>query len=142
MLKLNNYITAALITTILILSGTETYAATTRSSDQKSEIYKVPSNESNFNKIITSQKIVVVDFYADWCNPCRRLQPVFEQVAREMKGSVTFVKINVDQFPNLKKKYHASPIPTVILFKDGKEIQRRVGACDARTLKSFISGAH
>lgn len=143
MLNLKKYITT-LTAAALVLGGMQSLAAATHSKGsgyQKADVLKVPSNDSNFNKILSSKKVVIVDFYAEWCNPCRRFLPVFEQVAREMKGSVTFVKVNVDHLPNIRKKYQAASIPTIILFKDGKEIERRVGGCDAKTLKAFINTA-
>lgn len=82
--------------------------------------------------------VVVVDFYADWCQPCKQLAPVFEKLSVEMEDSVVFVKLNVNNSGNLLKDYKVQSIPTVILFKDGVEVARNVGFMDLNTFRAFI----
>lgn len=97
-------------------------------------------DDSNFEATIANG-VTIVDFYAEWCPPCRKFGPVFEQVAKEMSGTLTFAKANVDSIPKNSKKYQVASIPCIILFKDGKEVKRRVGVSDAATLKEFIQSA-
>jgi|TARA_B100001971_G_C18045284_1_gene459855 thioredoxin 1 len=84
-------------------------------------------SDQEFNEIIKNgHKLVVVDFFAEWCMPCLMLSPVIEELAEEMK-EVKFVKINVDDNKELAGKYQVSSIPCLILFKDGKEVERLIG---------------
>lgn len=80
---------------------------------------------------------VLVDFYADWCGPCRALAPVLEQLAQETQG-VRIVKVNVDQAPSLAAQYRVSAIPTLILFNQGKPVQRMTGLMTKEELKRAL----
>ena len=82
--------------------------------------------EKNFNAAI-EKGVVIVDFWATWCRPCLMQAPIFEEAAKEMKGKVTFLKIDVDKAKNVAAKYRISSIPTLIVFKDGKEVTRTMG---------------
>ncbi len=84
---------------------------------------------------------VVVDFWAEWCGPCRAMAPFFERVAGEMEPAVRFLKLDTDQAPELSARYGIRGIPTTIVFKGGKESARRVGAMDATTLRSWVGAA-
>jgi thioredoxin 1 len=81
---------------------------------------------------------VLVDFYADWCGPCRALAPILEQLAQEAQG-VRIVKVNVDQAPNLAAQYRVSAIPTLILFNQGKPVQRMTGLMTKEELKRALA---
>jgi len=82
-------------------------------------------NETNFDTTI-AEGVTIVDFYADWCGPCRMLSPVMDELAKELEG-VTVGKVNVDESQNIAAKFGISAIPAVILFKDGTEMKRFVG---------------
>jgi len=82
----------------------------------------------DFNELINnSHKLVVVDFFAAWCMPCLIVSPIIEELAEEIKD-VKFIKINSDDNPDLSRKYNISSIPCLVIFKDGKEVDRIIGA--------------
>tara|TARA_Y100000593_G_C4236118_1_gene299641 strand:+ start:371 stop:691 length:321 start_codon:yes stop_codon:yes gene_type:complete len=95
-------------------------------------------NESNFDTE-TSTGTTLVDFYADWCMPCRRLSPILESVAETLSGQVTVAKVNIDENKNLAQKYGVRSIPTLIIIKDGKVVNRQTGAGNERQLLEFIN---
>ena len=80
-------------------------------------------NEDNFNEVLDSKEKVFVDFYADWCGPCKMLAPIMEEIAKNNK----VYKVNVDESSNLASEYNIFSIPCVILFENGKEINRSIG---------------
>lgn len=88
---------------------------------------KVVTNE-NFSDIISGSVPVVVDFWATWCGPCRALAPVVEEIASEYEGKAEIVKCNVDDCEEIAAQYSIRSIPTLIFFKDGKAVDRLVGA--------------
>lgn len=80
----------------------------------------------------------LVDFYADWCGPCRMLAPVLEQVAKDVSGKATVAKLDVDKAQTVASTYQVTSIPTLILFRDGKEVNRLVGMRDAESIKEIL----
>lgn len=94
--------------------------------------------ESNFDKGIKTG-LVLVDFYADWCRPCKMMQPVLESVASKNTGKIVIAKINTDQNKMMSQKYQISGIPAMILFKDGKEITRIIGYHDEAGLTEKLT---
>jgi thioredoxin len=80
-------------------------------------------SSNDFNEF-TKSGVVIVDFFADWCGPCKKLKPIFSQLAQSYKGRAKFAKVNIDHSGSIAKKYKVTRIPTVILLKDGKEIKR------------------
>ena len=84
-------------------------------------------NKESFDKALGEGKLMMVDFWADWCGPCRMLAPVIDQLAERYEGKVVSGKVNVDDEQELAIRYGVMSIPTVIFFKDGKEIDRKVG---------------
>ena len=89
----------------------------------------IHSSESNFgNDVLSSDLPVFVDFWAEWCGPCRAIGPVLESLADDFDGKVKVVKINVDENGKLATEYNVSAIPSLIIFKGGKEADRIVGA--------------
>ena len=97
-------------------------------------------SEDTFSKDI-QHGVVLVDFYADWCGPCRMMTPVLEQVAKEVKGRAVIGKLDIDSSQKIAGQFQVTSIPTLILFKEGKEVGRLVGLRDAAALKQFIDGA-
>ncbi|PIT84311.1 thioredoxin [Candidatus Micrarchaeota archaeon CG10_big_fil_rev_8_21_14_0_10_45_29] len=93
-------------------------------------------NKENFKAHISSG-LAFVDFWAPWCGPCQMLMPVIEELSKEMKG-VKIGKVNVDENPELSAEYQVSGIPTMILFKDGKMIDKRVGAGTKAGIKGWL----
>ncbi|MCX7955546.1 MAG: thioredoxin [Patescibacteria group bacterium] len=84
--------------------------------------------KNNFQKeVIEAKEVVVVDFYADWCGPCRMMAPIIDELSKEKK-EVKFVKINVDENPELASQYQVFSIPTFVVFKNGQVIHQFVGA--------------
>ena len=94
--------------------------------------------EEEFKETINnSHKLVVVDFYADWCMPCLMLAPIIEELAERIK-EVKFVKINVDDNQELASKYGISSIPCLVIFKDGQEVDRMVGGQSGEVIEDKI----
>ena len=86
-------------------------------------------NDGNFAKIVLrSTRLVLVDFWAHWCGPCRALAPVVESVAKQYAGSAQVVKLDVDGNPSVVEKFHIEAIPTLIVFQNGEEKDRMIGA--------------
>lgn len=98
----------------------------------------IVDNMSSFNEIINGDTPVLVDFYADWCAPCRMMSPILQQVAREMEGKVKVIKIDVDKNGEAAQKYGVRSIPTLILFQKGAMKWQGVGVMQADQLKSII----
>ena len=84
-------------------------------------------NKENFEKdVLKNEKIVVVDFYATWCGPCKMLSPILEQVSEETDKAV-IAKLDIDESLELAKEYNVMSVPTMVIFKDGKEVNRLIG---------------
>lgn len=83
--------------------------------------------DSNFNEIISGNKLVLVDFWAEWCMPCRMLSPIIEDLAKEYGGRVLVGKLNVDENPATASRFNVSSIPTLVLMRNGVEVERIVG---------------
>lgn len=95
-------------------------------------------NTNNFEtEVINSDKKVLIDFYADWCGPCKRLSPIVDKVARENKD-VKFVRIDVDNNKELANRYNVSSIPTLVVIENGKEINRSVGLIPEDSILTLI----
>lgn len=95
---------------------------------------------ANFQKdVLGSKTPVIVDFWAAWCGPCRMLAPIFEKVSKDFAGKMVFAKCDVDANQDLAQKYDVRGIPCMVIFKNGKEADRLVGAMDENTLKTKIS---
>ena len=100
------------------------------------EILKI--NDDNFEKeVLESEKTVLIDFFADWCGPCKMLSPIIEQFAKENE-KVKVVKINVDELPDLAVKYGVRSIPTLVVIKNGEEVNRSVGLIDKSEILELV----
>jgi thioredoxin 1 len=89
----------------------------------------VQVTDSSFaDDVLTSDKPVLVDFWATWCGPCKMVAPVLEEIAAENREKLTVAKLDVDENPNAARDYQVMSIPTLILFKDGKPVKKIVGA--------------
>ena len=84
-------------------------------------------NKETFEKALGEGRLMMVDFWAEWCGPCQMLGPVIESLAEQYEGRAVIGKVNTDEEPELAMGYQVSGIPTVIFFKDGREIDRKVG---------------
>lgn len=95
--------------------------------------------ESDFQQeVISSSLPVVVDFWAEWCGPCKMIAPILEELSQQLGGKVKFVKVNVDENPNLTTEYGIMSIPTLIIFKEGKPLAKTVGTQSREELLKFI----
>jgi thioredoxin 1 len=94
--------------------------------------------DENFKDVIQKNRLALIDFWAGWCGPCRALAPTIEELAKEYAGKVFVGKLDVDENPNTAECYQVFSIPTVILFKDGCEVERIVGLCPKRNFDVAI----
>ena len=98
--------------------------------------------QDHFNTFISqSDKPVLVDLWATWCGPCRMLSPVVEEVSREHENELTVGKVNVDDCPELAQKFGVMSIPTLILFKDGQPVDKRIGYMPKSELEQMLKKA-
>ena len=90
-------------------------------------------------KVLDKKGLVVVDFFATWCGPCRMLGPVLEEVQEEMKDKLTILKLDVDEGENTAKRYGIMSVPSMLIFKDGEEVDRLVGFKQKDALVEYFS---
>lgn len=95
-------------------------------------------DEKNFDKEINSDKPVLVDFWAEWCAPCRAIAPVLEDIDKELVDKIKVAKLNVDENPDIASRYKIFSIPTLVIFKNGKELGRMIGAAPKTKIIKFI----
>lgn len=96
---------------------------------------------ASFNEIINQNVPVLVDFKADWCGPCKMMAPILKEVKKQLKGGVKIIKIDVDQHQNLAVNYQVKGVPTLILFKNGKQVWRQSGVIQASDLIQIINNS-
>ncbi|HRK19418.1 MAG TPA: thioredoxin [Hyphomicrobiaceae bacterium] len=103
---------------------------------------KIVSDATFKAEVLDSKEPVVVDFFAEWCGPCKAMAPALDQVATEMKGKVKIAKIDVDQNPKITTQFGIQAMPTLLIFKDGKVAAKNVGALvQKKRLEDWIKGA-
>jgi thioredoxin 1 len=94
--------------------------------------------DGNFDQTIGAGKPVLVDFWAEWCGPCKAIAPFLEELAGDMKGKITIAKINIDENPQTPMKYGVRGIPTLILFKNGHVAATKIGALPKTKLAEWV----
>ena len=95
--------------------------------------------ESSFESdVLKASGTVLVDFWAEWCGPCRAIAPSLEDMAKDMAGKVTIAKVNIDENPMIASKYQIRSIPTLMLFKDGKPVATRMGSLPKQQLYQWV----
>ena len=99
---------------------------------------KVATN-TNFDELLQDSKLVIVDFWATWCGPCRMLSPILDEVEEEMPEQIKVVKVNVDDADEIATRFRIMSIPTLIFFKDGQMVDKTVGAMPKHTLIERIN---
>ena len=96
-------------------------------------------NNKNFHEVVLQSEIpVLVDFYADWCGPCKMMSPILEELSQEFDGKIKVVKINVDNNPELSSEYGVMSIPNMIIFENGRQKENIVGARSKQDLIQYL----
>lgn len=106
-----------------------------------SDLIKHISDDSFQADVLDSSTPVLLDFWAEWCGPCRQIAPVLDELASQYQGKLQIAKINVDENRDVPAKFNIRGIPTLILFKDGKLAATKIGAANKTQLAAFIDGA-
>jgi thioredoxin 1 len=101
----------------------------------------VVTDESFETDVLKASGTVVVDFWAEWCGPCKMIAPALEEISEEMNGQVKIAKLNIDENQNMAMKYGVRSIPTLILFKDGQPVATQIGAAPKNKLAAWIQTA-
>ena len=98
--------------------------------------------DASFEKdVLNSSKPVLVDFWAEWCTPCRQIAPALDELSNELGSKISIAKINIDENPNVPMKYGVKSIPTLMIFKGGQVAATKVGALSKQRLKEWIDSA-
>ena len=101
-----------------------------------------PVTDDSFSKdVLQAKGTVLVDFWADWCGPCKAIAPALEEIGAEFAGKLTIAKVNIDDNPVTPNTYAVRGIPTLILFKDGKPVSTKVGAAPKSVLKQWVEAS-
>ncbi|WP_461112430.1 thioredoxin [Spirosoma jeollabukense] len=103
--------------------------------------HAVEATDANFSELINSDKPVLVDFWAEWCGPCKMIGPVVEQLAGEYEGKATIAKMDVDQNSSVPAKFGIRSIPTLMIFKNGQLVDKVIGAVPKNVLEQKLQAA-
>jgi len=118
----------------MLRQGTKAKSAPVPASTKPIEL-----SDANFHEVVGNHPLVVVDFWAPWCGPCRMVSPVLEELASEMSGRATFGKLNVDDNPETSQRFGIQGIPTIMVFKDGQPVDGIVGAAPKQMIEARIT---
>ena len=98
------------------------------------------TNDQDFKAdVLESDKFVLVDFWAEWCGPCKAIAPSLEEISEEMKDKLKVVKVNVDENPTVSQSYSIRSIPALMIFKDGKKVSEKMGALPKSALQAWVN---
>ncbi len=101
---------------------------------------KTVTDQSFQSDVLGASGPVLVDFWAEWCGPCRMIAPALDEISNELDGKVTVAKLNIDENPDIPARYGVRGIPTMLLFKDGQPVAQKVGAAPRSHIQQWLEG--
>ena len=103
-----------------------------------SNVVEVQNKEDFVNEVINSEVPVLVDFWAEWCGPCKQISPILSELAEDYKEKILIAKVNIDENPEIPSNYGIMSIPTLILFKNGKSVSSQIGLVEKSSLSKWL----